>query len=302
MELDPERVELNKDGQLLVRVDWNEETRGELFELVLRYVELPVEELGVTQAEKWISTTSATIVVTQGETQPVAAELWVPVQVGISEDDELFIEGVPTGTEIPPEIENQLSRLGVSSLEACWSYGVLHLLVNDRQVLPSVGLQPQLLRRIVADEALREVAGVTAEIQVPVVLTTQVDTLVDQPARSCAIVAESNTPWLTVNQPISFNVGVQSVDGLLVNSDHLTLQVNTGGEVTMHEGTTELGAVYFTPHVLLDSVELGINALPRYQQVGLWVIDKLYPWARYNLLWTAWVLYHVPVEFPVLIY
>jgi len=134
LKIQNDMIDVFTDDQQLLSLAWDGPSREILYSLLNAYIELG--DIDMERAEAWLDKADIVITLRQSKelSKPLEIALATLVQVKVSKNGELTVEGFPTGMSLTPETMALVDTANIDNLKLCWNKGVVDLQVNGQEL------------------------------------------------------------------------------------------------------------------------------------------------------------------------
>lgn len=139
LKLQDDQISILTDDEQLLTLAWDAASREIVYTLLNAYFELG--EIDITRAEDWLAKADIEVTLRRSKelSEPLQIALATLVQVQVSEEGALSVEGVPMNLSLTGETMKILNAVNIDNLKFCWNKGVIDLEVNGK-ALPQATL------------------------------------------------------------------------------------------------------------------------------------------------------------------
>lgn len=139
LKVDGQQFSLMVDSANLAQLEWDKDSRAYVYGMVDSYGVMPL--IDQTRAEDWLSKAQVEIAVRKSSevSKPLVIELATMVNVDITQEGVVSVEGFETGTSLTPDIIQLFQTGNVDTASVCWNKGQLITAINGA-ALPKVTL------------------------------------------------------------------------------------------------------------------------------------------------------------------
>jgi hypothetical protein len=142
LKVDGQQFNLMVDSANLATLDWNKESRAFLYGMIDSYGNMPL--IDQTRAEAWLEKAQVEIALRKSPevSKPLVIELATLVNVDITNEGVVSVEGFNTGTSLTPEVIQMVQMGKINTAAVCWDKGRLVTALNG-SALPMITLYPE---------------------------------------------------------------------------------------------------------------------------------------------------------------
>lgn len=142
LKVDGQQLNVTIDSAKLATLDWDKDSRAFLYGLVDSYGSMPL--IDQTRAENWLEKAQVEITVRKSPevSKPLVIELATLVNVDITQEGVVSVEGFDTGTSLTANVIQMIQTGNVNNAAVCWDKGQLVTAINGA-VLPKITLHQE---------------------------------------------------------------------------------------------------------------------------------------------------------------
>jgi hypothetical protein len=142
LKVDGQQFNLTVDSANLAKLDWDKDSRAFLYGMVDSYGGMPL--IDQTRAEDWLGKATVEIALRKSPevSKPLVIDLATLVNVDITPEGVVSVEGFDTGTSLTPEVIQMVQMGNINNVAVCWDKGQLITALNG-SALPKITLFPE---------------------------------------------------------------------------------------------------------------------------------------------------------------
>lgn len=142
LKVDGQQFNLTVDSANLAQLDWNKDSRTFLYGMVDNFGMMPL--IDQTRAEDWLDKAQVEIAIRKSPevSKPLVLDLATSVNVDITKEGVVSVEGFNTGTSLTPQVIQMIQTGSVNTAAVCWDKGQLVTAING-SALPKITLFPE---------------------------------------------------------------------------------------------------------------------------------------------------------------
>jgi hypothetical protein len=142
LKVDGQQLDLMVDSANLAKMDWDAESRSFLYGMVDNFGAMPL--IDQTRAEDWLSKIDVELALRKSPelSKPLVLDLATLVNVDVTKEGVVSVEGFNTGTSLTPEVLALMETGKIDNAAVCWQKGQLVTAVNGA-ALPKITLFPE---------------------------------------------------------------------------------------------------------------------------------------------------------------
>jgi hypothetical protein len=139
LKVDGQQLNLTVDSANLAKLDWDKDSRTFLYGMVDSYGVMPL--IDQTRAEDWLAMANVEVALRKSPemSKPLVIDLATLLNVDITKEGVVSVEGFNTGTSLTPEVLALMDTGNIDTAAVCWQKGQLVTAVNGA-ALPKVTL------------------------------------------------------------------------------------------------------------------------------------------------------------------
>ncbi|MEA4811349.1 MAG: hypothetical protein VB108_02115 [Anaerolineaceae bacterium] len=139
LKIDGSALAVNAGDAKLATINWDKNSRAWIYGLIDNFSQMP--PMDQKRAEEWLEKADLQLVIRKSSelSKPLVLDMATLVNVDISKDGAVKVEGFNTGSIIPAEAAAILTTGEIKDLTICWNKGVLSNKVNGN-VIPQIVL------------------------------------------------------------------------------------------------------------------------------------------------------------------
>lgn len=147
LKVDGQQFNLLVDSTKLATLEWNQASRAFIYGMIDSYSNMPL--IDQTRAEDWLSKINLEVAIRKSPevSKPLVVDLATLLNVDITPEGVVSVEGLNTGTSLTPEVIQLIQAGSVSNAAVCWDRGQLITSVNGAS-LPKITLYQEGLNVI----------------------------------------------------------------------------------------------------------------------------------------------------------
>lgn len=141
LKVNSSKLDLSVDQANLATLNWDPKSRALIYSLVDTYSGMPLIDQG--RAEDWLSKANIEFALRKSHetSKPLLIDLATALNVDITKEGIVNVEGFDTGTSLTPEVIQMLQMGKISNAAVCWDKGALDTAINGAK-LPQLVIHP----------------------------------------------------------------------------------------------------------------------------------------------------------------
>lgn len=137
VKVDGQQLNLMVDSANLAKLDWDKDSRTFLYGMVDSYGAMPL--IDQTRAEDWLAKADVEVAIRKSSeiSKPLVLDLATLVNVDITPEGVVSVEGFNTGTSLTPDVIQLIKTGNIDNAAVCWQKGQLVTAINGA-ALPKI--------------------------------------------------------------------------------------------------------------------------------------------------------------------